>query len=657
MVFRPRQAWHDTPGNLRTGLRMALVFCTLVLGGCGGPAQEATSRPSVAAGERPAADLTKAGVRLVSSEVCLGREPLVCRDGEWVLGPKVAVSPDRRRVAWCEDRHGKYRVVVDGVPGRFYDYIDWYPPEGFSPDSSYVAYFAQRDGIQFAVVDGKEGPGFDRTCPVWFIFSPDGRRVAYLMRLQLDEKTYKDVVVVDGIAGKECDYASQPCFSQDGRRFAYLLRRGEGMRIVVDGREGELHPGASEPWFSPDGKRLAYGYEDMEEKWFSVVGDTVRGPYQYAGEHTFSPDGKRVAFFAMRGDRSLMVMNDGRLPLAEHAMAAWAVVAMQFSPDGKRFGYVAGRHDETGMPRYVAVIDGVAGKEYGEICRSEHWPDPKRHRGFVGHANWIEEFSRTQRIFFSSDGKHVVYLGGNEHVIPDIYYPVVDGKEFGPFDYLWDMTWSSDRRRVAFVGWRGKKATLVLDGAEVGTFDHVTRYEFSPDGVHFACTVWEGDRARVLFDGKELGGASDFGFLPDGRTLCVFAETAELDARFVLAGKAYAYAGAGDWGADLKPLIRVVKRGQDRRVVVDGREGRTYDELGDIFFSPDGARLACMVRLGDKWMVVVDGAEGEPYDEIITRAEGYVDISPVFDGPSRLRLWARRGAELFRVSVEIRPRD
>ncbi|MDI7246652.1 MAG: hypothetical protein QME92_04165 [Bacillota bacterium] len=59
---------------------------------------------------------------------------------------------------------------------------------------------------------------------------------------------------------------------------------------------------------------------------------------------------------------------------------------------------------------------------------------------------------------------------------------------------------------------------------------------------------------------------------------------------------------------------------------LDGKCGPEYDQIGhivkgvyvstDIVFSPDGERLAYAARKGTKWIVVVDGKEGPAYDEI-----------------------------------------
>src|SRR5207245_2627301 len=79
-------------------------------------------------------------------------------------------SPDSKRLAYVALRGyrlvghlgggldvgegGKYHLVLDGVPGREYDFIGTVT---FSPDSRHVACVAGRGGKRFVVVDGMEG--------------------------------------------------------------------------------------------------------------------------------------------------------------------------------------------------------------------------------------------------------------------------------------------------------------------------------------------------------------------------------------------------------------------------------------------------------------------------------------------------------------------
>src|SRR5262249_9673476 len=82
-------------------------------------------------------------------------------------------------------------------------------------------------------------------------------------------------------------------------------------------------------------------------------------------------------------------------------------------------------------------------------------------------------------------------------------------------------------------------------------------------------------------------------------------------------------------------------------IFVDGQQGREYDFIDQVTFSPDSKHVACVARHGDKEIVVVDGVEAERYDAL---PEG---SRLVFDSPSLLHTLAARGKEFFRVVVEL----
>ncbi|MFA4016990.1 MAG: hypothetical protein RUDDFDWM_002102, partial [Candidatus Fervidibacterota bacterium] len=99
---------------------------------------------------------------------------------------------------------------------------------------------------------------------------------------------------------------------------------------------------------------------------------------------------------------------------------------------------------------------------------------------------------------------------------------------------------------------------------------------------------------------------------------------------------------------DSKRLAYVASRGNKLLVVVDGEEGKEYDEVWGLIFSPDSKHLAYRARRGNKWFVVVDGEEGKEYDGFLRGSE------LVFDSPNSFHVFARRGIKIFRVEVEIK---
>jgi hypothetical protein len=67
---------------------------------------------------------------------------------------------------------------------------------------------------------------------------------------------------------------------------------------------------------------------------------------------------------------------------------------------------------------------------------------------------------------------------------------------------------------------------------------------------------------------------------------------------------------------DNKHVAYVVKRDGEQQVVVDGVEGKGYDHILDLMFSPDGKRFAFSAMKDSMDLVVVDGVEGRLYYQI-----------------------------------------
>jgi hypothetical protein len=246
----------------------------------------------------------------------------------------------------------------------------------FSPDSKHWAVLVEQGYANFLVFDGKRGPTYDSTFVYTFRtmvkFSPDGRRVAYVVGGSSSNWQPQRVVMenVEGLenkdkaevrVGKVYDGGvSGLIFSPDSRRVAYVAHSKQWL-LVVDGVEDRRHEGVSEPIFSPDSRRLAYA--------------------------------------AVRGRKTLAVIGGVEGPEFDSVGLGGL-----FSPDGRRTAYEVGLHDEKTSWRYAAVIDGTLGKPY---------------------------LSMVAPPVFSPDSAHVAFLAqrhDNKYVI------VVDGEESQPYD-------------------------------------------------------------------------------------------------------------------------------------------------------------------------------------------------------------------------------
>jgi hypothetical protein len=180
-------------------------------------------------------------------------------------------SPDGRRYAFeAYAGHGQgWVAVVDGTPGPKLSDLSR-ESLTFSPDGSRVAY-AGTAGINqsTAVVDGQEQkvpvgafqPRIARNAHAWrgvakrhFVFSPDGKRLAYVNGLA---SSGKGAVMLDGQPQVPGVLFTQPTFTRDGRRFAHVVWVDQKWLLAVDGRstpiDGDLYEVPRSLAFQDDG--------------------------------------------------------------------------------------------------------------------------------------------------------------------------------------------------------------------------------------------------------------------------------------------------------------------------------------------------------------------------------------------------------------------
>jgi hypothetical protein len=79
--------------------------------------------------------------------------------------------------------------------------------------------------------------------------------------------------------------------------------------------------------------------------------------------------------------------------------------------------------------------------------------------------------------------------------------------------------------------------------------------------------------------------------------------------------------------------------------VTDGVEGKPYEDVRNVAFTPDGKHIIYCARRGSGWVVVVDSTESVPYDEIVSFPYGD-ELTP-----DSLTMLARRGTTDIRVAV------
>jgi hypothetical protein len=380
--------------------------------------------------------------------------------------------------------------------------------------------------------------------------------------------------------------------SPDRRHVAYVAKVVGGEAAYVDGVAGKTYPAvASDP--------------------LSEAG--LGSPF------TFSRDGRRVAYVAQlsdaraRGPRRVVV--DGREgPAFDYVWSG----GLHFSDDGKHFRYTA----ERGGKRF-AVVDGV---EYGPYERVSA-PSFRSHKDGTGAVAFDATRDGRQmlvvngREFPADDPLGLALFFGEEVTWPrevvrgGKHFVVWGGREVGPFDEeigsVLRTTPRADGWLVTFEVKRDGKQIAVVDGVEGKPYDYVGSIHVSPGGAHTLYAARQGEESFVVLDGREGPKYSNV----------------ELDYRspFSADGRRYAYAASREVAPDSR-----------RYFVVDGKEGKSYDYVAQVAFTPDGAQLLYLAydAARRKTLLVRDGEEVAAYDHM-------PDHGDIRFGPDGRRMYFR----------------
>jgi Tol biopolymer transport system component len=159
-------------------------------------------------------------------------------------------SPTTNDILYAADNdEGKTCVVMNDVPGKFYDSIG---VPVYSPDGKRYGYAAmQGEKEMFMIINTEEQPGRypiigipaeEKSGKTGFaaqqpFFSLKGNRFAYPVYDPVNKTAF---MVVDGKPQSAFDAIMQPIFSDDEKHVAYMAKKGKDWRLVVDGQPGAL---------------------------------------------------------------------------------------------------------------------------------------------------------------------------------------------------------------------------------------------------------------------------------------------------------------------------------------------------------------------------------------------------------------------------------
>jgi len=388
-------------------------------------------------------------------------------------------------------------------------------------------------------------------------------------------------------------------FSADGQHFAMAIKHKKHFRMWYDGGRGSDFLVVFQPIFSPDGSRMAYLVLTSDLRQYVMLDNTRIGPYTWflvedvEQELVFSSDGKHFAYRTANSmsnsSRPYFVVRDG---VEGERYSSIVGPPPTFSQDGTRLAYFA-RDGEEGF----VVLDGVPGRKFartGDLTGFSADGSRFCHKGqdedsmlyVVVNDTAYGPYARLLSTAFSPVGNELAWSASADPAQGDTLF--VNGQARAGHDRIWEITYSNDGARMAYIAKDKDSFSLVVGDVAGARYKDITCFRFSPDGAHFAYAahLWPGGlRTAVVMDSlPQYTSRSVWNivFSPDGTRL---ASVVELQS-----GKL--------------------------AVVVDGVVGPPADSINFVRFSPDSRSCYYSVIRGGKCTMIQDGVEGAPYYRI-----------------------------------------
>jgi hypothetical protein len=280
----------------------------------------------------------------------------------------------------------------------------------------------------------------------------------------------------------------------------------------------------------------------------------------------------------------------------------------------------------------VAAASGCGGSQlawYGHSADRSRRVEVRQQGGgqwllLEGRRSRSYRYIATHDLAFAPDGRRLAFAAEvEEH--PERWSVVTDFVEGRSWDGVAGLRFGPDGRRFAYAALDGKRWRMVIDGVPQRPFDavDVDSVTFSPDGKRVAYAAQDADCARTVIEtapgdcvGRVVG-------LALGR---VAADDVRVVADAVDGSDAHVFRGV-DRTLDLPRARALVvdaavehwavlsESPQGRRLVVDGREQESFDEIDHVVWGPKG-RIAYTARRGGAWHVVACERVSEPYKEV-----------------------------------------
>ena len=380
--------------------------------------------------------------------------------------------------------------------------------------------------------------------------------------------------------------------------------------VVLDGVEQTPYAITKDGWpfaglvFGSNAGRTHLAYQASKDgRHYVVVNGKVLGPYDsivvkdkpaQRGIWDFRFGGDYFAYRAKVGEK--MVACRGRIQGTNVTLVTSKPYDLIGSGSPVRMG---GKTDANGEELFAFVAKEGPGKE---SIRQLPGDEP------ISGKTWKYIAPGTLRSSPAQPGE-MVYVGGDTQ-----WNVVVGEKQWPPCERLGRLMASPSGATWACMTKTDDKLVVMVNGVPGKVYSQIqhgkTLFPAGDERVIYGASTLDGSQtpARIVIDGKE--------------------------------GKAYTQVRGNSvvFSADKKSMAYVAGDGNKKFVVLDSKEGPTFDDVFDLRFSPVGSRLAYGARRGLEYFVVQGDKEHGPYENI---QRG----SLVFRSDGKDLAWAAFGAD------------
>jgi len=150
---------------------------------------------------------------------------------QYIAPDSLSYSSDGLHCAFAAKISGRWHPVADDEVGPAYDAVE----QTAINSEGRLAYVARKGGRAVAVIGGARSREYADIAGLRY--SPDGSRHAYRASLSIPPEQPTQQMVIDGEAGPVCEWVRPAVFSPDGRHVAYLARVNGRTQLIVDGEK------------------------------------------------------------------------------------------------------------------------------------------------------------------------------------------------------------------------------------------------------------------------------------------------------------------------------------------------------------------------------------------------------------------------------------